>query len=399
MAIVNNGNLTIRGNGSITVSGNSTNTYAVYNSGTLNISGGFISATASSAIGVYSASGNVTISGGTIRSNSTSGSGSAIGVRVDNGSINISGGVISSASDVGDVYGVFNSGTFSMSKGVISATSNLKNARGVYNSSGTSTVTGGAISSVSSLGEAYGVSASDTTAVSVSATSSITATSTFGIAQELKEETIDDLINIPGGNDKSPKLYYDVVEGIDSPVICNYGSICDVASLVFVDYEGVRVDDITTTIKFNGDVVNDINTRVLGTYIVTSVARDSYGDVSKEIVRTYNVVDNEAPEIRVSKDAIVIKVGDSISGLYGATVSDNYDSDLVIEVISEEVDTSKEGTYKLGYKVVDSSGNETIVYRDVVVKDSINNIWIYIGIGLGLILIGLVGFVVLKRRF
>ena len=49
-------------------------------------------------------------------------------------------------------------------------------------------------------------------------------------------------------------------------------------------------------------------------------------------------------------------------------VNDNYDKVLMIERISEEVDTSKVGTYKLGYKVVDSNGNETIVYRDVIVK-------------------------------
>ena len=55
-------------------------------------------------------------------------------------------------------------------------------------------------------------------------------------------------------------------------------------------------------------------------------------------------------------------------------VSDNYDEILMIERISEEVDTNKVGTYRLGYRVVDSSGNITIVYRDVIVMGNHTNI-------------------------
>ena len=55
-------------------------------------------------------------------------------------------------------------------------------------------------------------------------------------------------------------------------------------------------------------------------------------------------------------------------------VSDNYDEILMIERISEEVDTNKVGTYRLGYKVVDSSGNITIVYRDVIVMGDHTNV-------------------------
>ena len=72
----------------------------------------------------------------------------------------------------------------------------------------------------------------------------------------------------------------------------------------------------------------------------------------------------------------------------------------MIERISDEVDTSKVGTYKLGYKVVDSNGNETILYRDVIVKgDNTKAIIITIIISTALLpILGIGAYYFIKRR-
>jgi hypothetical protein len=130
------------------------------------------------------------------------------------------------------------------------------------------------------------------------------------------------------------------------------------------------------------------------------MATDSRGYKSRPVVREYKVVDTTAPTIEVSKEALVVKQGEELNDLDEVIVSDNYDQVLMIERISEEVDTNKVGTYKLGYKVVDSNGNETIVYRDVVVKgDNTKTIMITIMIATLLsTVLGLGTYHFIKRR-
>ena len=131
---------------------------------------------------------------------------------------------------------------------------------------------------------------------------------------------------------------------------------------------GNPIETVSNTITYNGEVVDRIDSSKLGTYLVTTVAEDNYGNKSRPVVREYNIVDTTAPTVEVNKEALVVKQGEELNDLDEIVVNDNYDQVLMIERISEEVDTNKVGTYKLGYKVVDSNGNETIVYRDVVVK-------------------------------
>ena len=167
--------------------------------------------------------------------------------------------------------------------------------------------------------------------------------------------------------DYTPKFSESSVTAL-SATTCELGSACNVTPLSYYDYQGNPVGTVSNVITYNGEVVNSIDTRKLGTYLVTTVAEDSYGNKSKAVVREYKVVDTTAPVIEVSKEALIVKQGEELNDLDEVIVNDNYDKVLMIERISEEVDTSKVGTYKLGYKVVDSNGNETIVYRDVVVK-------------------------------
>ena len=70
-----------------------------------------------------------------------------------------------------------------------------------------------------------------------------------------------------------------------------------------------------------------------------------------------NVVDDIAPTIS-GKESINLYVGDKVNLDKYVEAKDNYDKELTISH-EGEVDTQKEGTYKVKYKVEDKSGNKS----------------------------------------
>ena len=147
-------------------------------------------------------------------------------------------------------------------------------------------------------------------------------------------------------------------------------------SILYIDvnneYEeyGVKVfdsgNDISSSVKIDNSLVN---TRVLGKY---KVKYELDIDGNKEYVyRIVNVIDKTSPVIKLKGDneVYVIRGGSFYDD--GYEVTDNYDTDLNDKVVvSGSVDTSKVGEYQLEYRVVDSSGNEGIITRNVIVADS-----------------------------
>lgn len=125
-------------------------------------------------------------------------------------------------------------------------------------------------------------------------------------------------------------------------------------------------EDVTDEVK----VEHKINSKKLGKYEVTFI----YEKDHKEYVTSHEI------EVKdISKPEIILIRGEEITVLInskykepGYEVTDNYDTDLNDLVkVSGEVDTSKEGIYELKYKVKDSSGNESVATRKVIVtKDS-----------------------------
>lgn len=101
----------------------------------------------------------------------------------------------------------------------------------------------------------------------------------------------------------------------------------------------------------------------LGIYKVELSVKDSY-DVLTEKSITIKVVDTIAPEITLNGDSDITILKDSAYNEQGATVTDNYNQDLQVDIIGT-VDTSKEGSYTLEYTVQDSSRNSDTVYRTV----------------------------------
>lgn len=87
------------------------------------------------------------------------------------------------------------------------------------------------------------------------------------------------------------------------------------------------------------------------------------------IYRKVNVLEYVKPVIKLLGEEIIYL---DVNGIYqepGYEVSDNYDTDLYDNVIiTNNLDVSKIGEYKIEYSVVDSSNNMSVVSRKIVVR-------------------------------
>jgi beta-N-acetylglucosaminidase len=122
--------------------------------------------------------------------------------------------------------------------------------------------------------------------------------------------------------------------------------------------------DITSKIEVTE---NTVNTKVAGDYKVTYKVTDSNNQsVTKTIKVTVKL--NNAPVITATDKTLI--VGDAFDPKKDVKAQDSEDGDLTskIEVTTNTVNTSKEGTYKVIYKVVDSKGKETTKEIKVVVN-------------------------------
>ncbi|MCY6371370.1 immunoglobulin-like domain-containing protein [Clostridium ganghwense] len=171
----------------------------------------------------------------------------------------------------------------------------------------------------------------------------------------------------------------------DSKVILEFGADYKDAGATAEDNKD---GDITNKIEIGGDKVD---TNKAGNYNITYNVKDSAGNKADEVKRTVVVEDEviipaepEIPEGTPDKKKPVITLnGDSEINLnlgekyeeLGVTAVDDVDGDITdkIEISingkDEKVNTDKEGTYVITYKVSDKAGNKADeVVRTVVVK-------------------------------
>lgn len=94
-------------------------------------------------------------------------------------------------------------------------------------------------------------------------------------------------------------------------------------------------------------------------------------DISIEVVPAVTPV-NHVPVITAEDRTLT--VGDTFNPLEEVTAADTEDGDLTekIEVINNEVDTSKAGTYEVTYEVTDSQGAGAVKTITVTVKEKDN---------------------------
>lgn len=87
------------------------------------------------------------------------------------------------------------------------------------------------------------------------------------------------------------------------------------------------------------------------------------------IYRLVNVREYVKPEIILKGDEIIyLNLYDTYIEM-GYEVSDNYDNDMYKRVITtSNLVVDKSGEYQIEYKAIDSSGNESVVVRKIIVK-------------------------------
>ena len=144
--------------------------------------------------------------------------------------------------------------------------------------------------------------------------------------------------------------------------------------------EGVTVTDEDKDIKL--DVDSNVNTSIAGEYKVLYSATDSKGKTtkvqSKVTVNPKTSTINNAPVITAEDKTI--KVGDEFDPKAEVKATDKEDGDITskIEVVQNDVDTSKEGTYTVKYSVKDSKGATVTKTIKVIVEpiesSEINNV-------------------------
>ena len=132
--------------------------------------------------------------------------------------------------------------------------------------------------------------------------------------------------------------------------------------------------DLTDEIEV---VSNNVDTTQAGTYEVTYKVTDSEGASSaKTIAVTVNPKMETLNEIpMITAEDKILTVGDTFDPKKDVTAMDKEDGDVTdkIEVISNNVDTSKAGIYEVIYKVTDSQGASTTKTVIVTVREKINS--------------------------
>ncbi len=109
-----------------------------------------------------------------------------------------------------------------------------------------------------------------------------------------------------------------------------------------------------------------LDTSTLGTYEI--IYYIIYNKRRYEDIRIVKVVDTEKPKITLNGGNIMLLLNEKYEEP-GYKVTDNYDKELSSNItVTNEVDNTKAGTYKITYKVSDSSGNVGEANREVVVK-------------------------------
>jgi len=114
--------------------------------------------------------------------------------------------------------------------------------------------------------------------------------------------------------------------------------------------------DISINLKV---INNNININKEGTYSVTYSVTDSYSNTVTKIIKVNVLYKDYPPEINVNDKSILINT--TFDPLKGVTGNDKEDGNITssIKVISNNVNTSKVGTYSVKYSLTDSANNVT----------------------------------------
>jgi peptidoglycan/xylan/chitin deacetylase (PgdA/CDA1 family) len=179
-------------------------------------------------------------------------------------------------------------------------------------------------------------------------------------------------------NQATPTTFTVGVIDSTGPVITLSGSASMNIALnsVFSDPGASAIDAVDGSVAMTPS--GTVNTALVGTYVITYGAQDAHGNHSQAI-RTVHVLDTQAPVINLNGTATTnVAVGVAYSDA-GATVTDDVDQNLTINVFIDggatttiagiSINTSVPGSHTIVFSATDSSNNTGSVTRTVVVSD------------------------------
>ena len=127
------------------------------------------------------------------------------------------------------------------------------------------------------------------------------------------------------------------------------------------EYEDPGVTAKVFGLKRSTEILeNTVDTSQIGTYYITYMFE--YKEFYFELTRIVVVIDETPPVIKLNPGVDTIKVGQI--WIDAGVIVENAENDTTI-VISNNVDTTIEGTYIITYTATDSSGNSSFITRIV----------------------------------
>ena len=130
----------------------------------------------------------------------------------------------------------------------------------------------------------------------------------------------------------------------------------------------------TAVDEYDGDISNKVTVDKVeideNNYENHYIVQDSSGNFA-EAIRHVKIVDTKKPLLTLNGDSVTSVVIGNNYVEQGAVANDNKDGDITKNIqISDNIDTSKEGIYKVTYSVKDSSGNISAINRNVIVSNT-----------------------------
>ena len=144
------------------------------------------------------------------------------------------------------------------------------------------------------------------------------------------------------------------------------------------DVTATDKEDGTITLTKDNIIANDVDTSKAGTYHVTYKVTDKNGASTEKtitVIVKQNTGDlNSVPTI--SANDVTLNVGDTFDPLKDVTATDKEDGTITLtkdNIVTNNVDTSKAGTYHVTFRVVDKNGAITEKTITVTVKEKTTN--------------------------
>lgn len=135
----------------------------------------------------------------------------------------------------------------------------------------------------------------------------------------------------------------------------------------YVD-KGIEAYTKLKSINDKVEVVGKVDTNKLGKYEI--IYKVPYFNKYKEYKRIVTVVDDEKPVLTLNGDENTTQSFGIDFSDPGVNAKDNHDGDITDKVTTEKIEID-DNNYKIAYKVTDSSGNKSIVYRYIKIVDNV----------------------------